>query len=396
MKIKKFSIFCYIAAICFTVGSSAFLKNINVVALVVDAIEAMIVAYCGTHIILNKRFSIYTFLVVLFYVFLGISTFLGSQQYTTFIVYSVQAIAVTVFIQWAIKKNPIDTIRILRNVLFIFLLINMVLMLAIPEGFGEYNDRSVYYLLGIRIAFTPFIITELYLSLLYDIYKKNKIISPVTIASIIVGYITVIDANVATGIVTITVFLALYLIFINKNQIFNFVTFIIIYAIVFVAIVIYNVQYHIPFLSYFLIEVLERDLSFDNRTTIWATAIEHFLENPILGWGITGGGGIAVRFEYNTRVISAHNQILNVLSEGGVVSFALFAAMSFETGRMINKVRKTKIGKLTMCAMVSFFLIMLTEVQMTKALLFIIFSFGANIIMLLDKNELNELNMKVE
>lgn len=159
-----------------------------------------------------------------------------------------------------------------------------------------------------------------------------------------------------------------------------------IYAIGFVLIVVYNIQYKLPFFSYLLEDVMHKDLSFDNRTTIWASTIVAFLKQPLFGYGVTGGGGVLVEFKYRVATLSAHNQILNTLYEGGIVSFVFFMIMFGVVADNIKKCFSLKLNRLYSCFLIGYLMIMFTEVQTTKALLFITLSIIANTDKLIEEN----------
>ena len=52
----------------------------------------------------NKSFNGYSYATIAFFVSLGISTYLGSGEYKSYIVYFVQALTATLFVEVALKK----------------------------------------------------------------------------------------------------------------------------------------------------------------------------------------------------------------------------------------------------------------------------------------------------
>ncbi|MDD6395018.1 MAG: O-antigen ligase family protein [Firmicutes bacterium] len=312
---------------------------------------------------------------------------MGTKEYFTYIVYAIQGIGATVFINYEFNRYPVETAKVLRNVLMCFILINLFMCILFPGGFYGTGNTAMFFL-GYRIAFTPFIIAQVFFSLLYDYASKaSDKISIFSIASVVVGFMSVLIKNVSTGIVTLAAVLGLVAICKHRKKQFNLYYFYIIYAVIFVGIVIYNIQYHIPFISYFLVDVLGKSLTFDHRTTIWLATIKEFLEKPILGYGLTGGGGVLVKFEYRIATLSAHNQILNLMWEGGVVAFSVFAAMGLQIGRALKRAHNNNISYLACCFIIGFFVMMFTEVQMTKALIFLLFAAAANIQKVIDDKE---------
>lgn len=269
------------------------------------------------------------------------------------------------------------------------LLINLITLILFSQGLGVYgyNESSdnYYYFLGLRIAFTPFILTELLLSHIVD-YLQEKKLSSFTRMSFAVGLLTLFIEKIATGLLAIVIIYALMFLVRRKNIKLNMYAIYLIYAIGFILIVVYNIQYKLPFFSYLLEDVMHKDLSFDNRTTIWASTIAAFLKQPLFGYGVTGGGGVLVEFKYRVATLSAHNQILNTLYEGGIVSFVFFVIMFGVVAEKIKKCFSLKLNRLYSCFLIGYLMIMFTEVQTTKALLFITLSIITNTDKLIEEN----------
>lgn len=389
MKVRKSAIFMYILAITLIAGSSAYIKTNHSVSMVINGIEAVAVIFLMLEELRSKSLNSYSYALIAFFVTLGISTHLGSCEYNSYIVYFVQALTATLFIEAGLKKKKMETITTLRNVLLFFLLINLITLIAFPQGLGVYgyntSQDNYYYFLGLRIAFTPFIITELFLSHIVDFMLEKKL-SSFTKLSFGIGLLTFLIERVVTGLVAIVIIYTLLYVITRKNIKINMFVVYFIYAIGFVLIVVYNIQYKIPFFSYLLENVMHKDLSFDNRTTIWAATIASFIKQPLLGYGVTGGGGVLVEFKYRVATLSAHNQILNILYEGGVLSFSFFVIMFGLVAEKIKKYSLLKVSRLCVCFLIGYLIIMLTEVQTTKALLFITLAIVANLDKIIKEN----------
>ena len=375
MKVRKSTLFMYIITIALIAGSSAYIKTNHTVSMAINGIEAIAVVFLILEEIKNKSFNGYSYAIIAFFVSLGISTYLGSSEYKSYIVYFVQALTATLFVEIALKRKKIEAAVVIRNVLFFFLLINLITLILFPQGLGVYgyNESSdnYYYFLGLRIAFTPFILTELLLSHIVD-YLQEKKLSSFTRMSFVVGLLTLFIEKIATGLFAIVIIYALMFLVRRKNIKLNMYAIYLIYAVGFILIVVYNIQYKLPFFSYLLEDVMHKDLSFDNRTTIWASTIAAFLKQPLFG--------------YRVATLSAHNQILNTLYEGGMVSFVFFVTMFGVVAEKIKKCFSLKLNRLYSCFLIGYLMIMFTEVQTTKALLFITLSIIANTDKLIEEN----------
>ena len=381
MKVRKSTVFMYILAIALIAGSSAYIKLNHSISMMINIVEMAAVVFLLLEELMSKSLNRYSYVLIAFFVTLGISTYLGSCEYNSYIVYFIQALTATLFIERGVKKKKTETLIVLRNVLFFFLLINLVTLIAFPQGLGRYgynaSKDNFYYFLGLRIAFTPFVITELFLSHIVDFMQEKKI-SSFTKVSFGIGVLTFLIEQVVTGLVAIVIIYALLFVIMRKNIKVNMFLIYFIYAMGFILIVVYNIQYKIPFFSYLLEDVMHKDLSFDNRTTIWAATIASFIKRPLWGYGATGGGGVLVEFKYRVATLSAHYQILNSLYEGGIISFSFFVIMFGLVAEKIKKYSSIKVTKVYTCFLIGYLMIMFTEVQTTKALLFITLAIIAN------------------
>ena len=372
MKISKHSILLYIMAICLVAGSSGYLRLLNGASFVIKFIEGIMVLY---YLYLNlfkvHKIEKYSALIIVFYALLLLSTIMGTKDYSTFFVCMIQGISATLFLEYEIRHNYVNIIKVLRNVLLAFLIVNLFLLLVAPNGFAG-SGAQTYYFLGYRIGFTPFVVAELFFSFCYDFLTNTKL-SRFTIFFFFLGYATVIIKNVSTGIAGITIVLILITIFYFIKRCIDYKLFLILYGIVFIGIVFFEIQYKSSTLSYFLIDVLgKEDLTFDNRTTIWAATILDFMKSPILGHG--SGALVSVNFVYSTPLLPAHNQILSILNEGGLLSLGIFILINLQIDKSIKKVKHSFLEIILLSFLAGYFLMMITEIQTTKALVFLIFA----------------------
>lgn len=377
MKIKKQTMLIYVAAIAFVLSSSAYIKSIsNIFSMVINITELIVMCGCLLGLKKNTHRNI-VWIVIGFYLTLAISTVFGTREFGSLIVYSVQGIGAVAFVSYYMFYNPKGLIRIIRNCLILVVGINLIQMLFF-SGTVSGTGNTANYFLGLRVAFTPFIVTMIFFSVLYDIigYKKTSV---VTRMSIIMGVMTVFLKNVSTGLVVLSVIALVY--FGLKYNIIRFrlLYFYVVFMIVYVAVVGFNIQYHIPLFSYFLEGVLGKDLSFDNRTTIWFATIAEIIKQPWIGYGISGGGNVLVQFQYRIATLSAHTQFLETLHQGGVVAFAFFIMMFLHIDKEVRRIRNSKLANLSIAFVTGFVIMMFTEVQMTKALIFLLLATVSNL-----------------
>ena len=371
MRVKKHSLYVYIITIILVAGSSGYLRALNEISILITLVEAMVAVYCTIKLIINKKIDKYACLIILFYAFLFISTVLDSKDYSTFRVCLVQGVGATFFLKTELEKNHIYIIKAMRDVILCFLIINLFMMIIRPNGFMG-SGATTYYFLGYRIGFTPFVVGELFFAFCYD-YLVEKKLSFFTLFSVLIGYATVLVRVVSTGIAGITIVLFLILILYLSKKSIDYKLFLVLYSIVFIAIVVFEIQYRSASLSFLLTDVLgKEDLTFDNRTTIWAATIIDFMRSPFIGHG--SGALVSVDFVYSSPALPAHNQILSILNEGGLISFGIFLLLNLQIAKSLKKIKNSFLEISIFSFLAGYYFMMITEIQTTKALIFLIFA----------------------
>ena len=76
--------------------------------------------------------------------------------------------------------------------------------------------------------------------------------------------------------------------------------------------------------SWFIKEVLGKDMTFTGRTYMWDSALRVIAESPVWGYGFVDREWYLSHM--STLAIGAHNYILNVLIFGGIILLALYIA----------------------------------------------------------------------
>lgn len=393
MKIKVSTIILYISIMVMLLRSSATITQIRYLNEGLVIFQILIFIYYIVKIILSRRkISIFTMLMIALYMILYISTYMGSKDFTGYRSYMIQAIGTILIVEYGMSKDCIKLLRVLKNCLAFVLVVNTITVILYNNGLPIINNRG-YYFLGLRIGFSPFVLLFLMVSLLYDKINYNKYFSKYTIIMLIISMLSLLLQKVATGIFTTAIVVALITLYHFGK--FNFLTlgkFLVIYIVCSVGILVFSIQYHIPIVSYVLEDVMKKDLSFDNREYIWNASINDIKQKPILGYGITGGGDVVVKFTFVTKTLTSHNQILHILHEGGILAFSLFfiSFLLIIKGIEINK--NNYISQINRAIMIGFLLMMVTEVQSQKSLMFFAMAIAYYTPKLIEKN--NEIQVK--
>ncbi len=123
--------------------------------------------------------------------------------------------------------------------------------------------------------------------------------------------------------------------------------------------------------------------SFDRRSIIWEKAWLAFLQKPFTGWGIENFNTALqsnVRPEEihltHIRVDKAHNELLEVLVAGGIVSLALYIALIFQILKIAYLRTMYSRDPTTLAVLVGYMVYSLANVQATSQYILIYISVG--------------------
>lgn len=370
ININKEKILYIIFVTSFIAGSSAYIRYLPMVQICLMIIYGISLVWYGYKSIKDKIDIKLDIIIICLYVALSVSTYKGNHNPA--IIYMIlQAVGVTIFMNYEIQKDIELFLHLLLHIVLSFLIINLLLILIMPSGFNG-SGNTAFYLLGYRIAFTPFAILAVLISLILDIIDNIPIISIRTVLTIIIAVSNVAIKNVGTGIVSLLILIVGYytLKYINKklvNMWFVFGA----YVIGVIAIIIYQIQFRWRFLSYILVDILNKDITFDNRTYIWNSTILNIIKKPILGYGIDSNAEVI--FPYSVRSLPAHNQFLCILEDGGMVSFIIFSVLLIYLVYRVQEINDNRVRSLLIFMYLALLIIFVTEIQTTKSIVFIIF-----------------------
>lgn len=124
------------------------------------------------------------------------------------------------------------------------------------------------------------------------------------------------------------------------NKLVAFRRIIVIYTIIFISIVIFRAQ---NLFSFFIEDILNKSLTLTNRTNIWDIVINQLKEQPLTGYGVQDSSNIIYLYLVRPNkplvnsTFSAHNQILQILYEGGVLILVPLLLIIDRTNKNIRK-----------------------------------------------------------
>lgn len=238
-------------------------------------------------------------------------------------IYYVGMVAIWFLINdWYLEKESLSLLRISRLYVGAVIVVTFIQQMVAPSIFGftgGMNARNVftsdnflgyYYLAYIAVCVILDFVDY------NKIQSKTYIMTGICMASIIKAWS--VKSVIGLGIVI------LYILFLYKKKIarlLNTRNIVILFVIIFVAVVFYNVQDH--FIDFFS-KYFGKDATVSIRYYIWTQAIENIKAHPVFGYGIREGQRLLLQQTWAGNARSSHNIILELILEGGFIGFGLF------------------------------------------------------------------------
>lgn len=258
--------------------------------------------------------------LLLFIVIMAITMIINfstaKQHLNEMIIFSVAAVEFFLCIEIAVEKNFLPSaLKCIRNALFIVLCINDFLLFTVDM---EINSQSVYFI-GDKfyVLYAHLILLALSMTdYLKGTHPKRWNYILLTVGSLIT---VVVGAQIESGsaLVCVILFILFYIIY-GFNWKWLFSNKILIGLLVFstMFVFVYDVVLSLPFISYFITEVLHKTLLLSNRIIIY-NLIPLVLRDHLLS-----GYGFGTSYEVWTETLgygNAQNGILDWVCQCGIL-----------------------------------------------------------------------------
>ena len=332
-------------------NAALYLDTISILRWSVSILRIFAVLYAFLIAIPRLRFERYTRWVMLFFVVAGIFTVIYSGSIHAWAANAINSIGLILLIYLSIQEYPKHTINWLSRIFECFIYLNFILTLIEPDGIFEGS-----YLLGLnhnQIGATLVCgLTTQYLA-----YKQaNKSWFAVILLCIvcIITPILVGSMTSAIGCVLLSLFFLIPTKKIKRIFLITFFGFYLLFqgGIVFLQKDLSNNSRA----TFFVEEVLEKDMSFTNRYSVWQDAYEMIQSSPVTGYGMQE----AEWFEKNFFVKSAHNILYQIQIYGGYILLGIFLFIIFMSVRR-SIILHSELSAYTLAGLLIFFFMMIVE-----------------------------------
>lgn len=274
----------------------------------------------------KKRISKFTLTIAISQFFLVLITYYYNGNVTSSFDNLLSIFTICILIESGLEKNPKIFLKSFISLLFLLVSINFITVLLYPNGM-YYSDLSIdtarNWFLGNKNNLILYILPLVFLIQLYRKITNQKI-SVFYMIVLLESIISISYCWSATGVVGLGLFMigTLFQKKLSSNHFLNFKNYFLSYIILFISFIVLRLQ---NIFSYFIVDILKRDITFTGRVYIWDFIIESVQKKMLCGYGIEYA---LTRFLKSTKVHAyhAHNQLLEFLYQGGVIYLGFIIA----------------------------------------------------------------------
>ena len=336
----------------FLLGNSVLaLTEVPFLQLLFSGLRMIAVVYAFLLLLQNFRMGKFAWLVIGFYAVLLVITMMHQGAMNMWVSFFMNTLSIAILTYYSLRRSPQMTLDIFARIFAIFIYFNFISMLIAPSGLfrGAYPLGRNYNQVGAAVlcGMVTYIAA-------YHMQLRSFV---ATVIMCFVCVLTPVMLGSMTSAVGCTLVFLFFLIPNTKLRKLIIVSFFIFY-LVFQAFVVF-LQSDVSDnkeVTYFVEDVLGKELTFSDRTRVWAVAYTMIEDSPKTGYGLRSTDW----FDDQLRVLSAHNIILQMLIYGGIVLLSAFILVIVIAIRRSLKDR-SKISDTMLFGVGVFFFMMMME-----------------------------------
>lgn len=242
----------------------------------------------------------------------------------------------------------------------IMIYINLFTEIAFPNGLYRGTAYFANWFLGYYNTHTRYFIPALMIAYIYLNYSGKRARAYLLTAAIFLSAVLVWSGGViaAIGGMAIT-----YILFKNRTSIFNYYNYWLIHLIFFVLIIVMKMQNYFRWL---IDGVLGKWNSLAGRMAVWETDLWLIKKSFFVGYGLEYD---VVRRGYFFWAVHSHNQLLEILHQGGIIYLILMMIIIIMAGKRLSRYKNKEIVKVISLSFLGWCIHSLVEPQIAPFLM---------------------------
>lgn len=325
------------------------------ISLIRNLLFAMTIVYILLHRIKPDCFILS---VITYYLALHVITLVNGHVYSDAIVLNIKACIYIWLLKGLLEKDTRKTVNILYYIILFFCVINFLTVVLMPEGlyqtrefidvwngyyvygnwiFGNKNTQSNWYLLLILLCYVR-----------ASTYKNSKKITLWIIAIISVLNMVLVESSTSAFVLMIAAVAVVLLSGKNRIQYPDMNSHSIFAGYLLVETLL--VSGMLTIVGPFIQTVFGKDLTFSGRaTSVWPKVLLYIEQKMLCGHGLINAN-TASELMQNIALVNAHNEVLQILWQGGVLLLFVVILAFHNIGNAINEIQDKR-EKIFICAL---------------------------------------------
>lgn len=289
----------------------------------------------------------------------GLQTFASRGDILMWGYMSLVLMTMCLAIDYYIADKGREMLAIILNILIGLLVINLILSLLWPGGIYD------MHFIGIRTRLTDVIIPVLVLALLLD-YLDRRAISFRTVLCFVLSLLTFIQHEVMTAVLGVGVMMVafFFMLAIKRRWLYRAVNVISLSGIgLAVNMLIVHIKITLK-MGWFFEKVLNKSATLTDRVLLWDRAVAIVREKLLFGHGMAENGNfVPGPASLNANALwQAHNQWLQILYDGGLLTLVTFLQLIFMSHRGLDSTCARRPRAALLAGMFSIFVMMTVEI----------------------------------
>lgn len=326
---------------------------------------------------IRKRISIGK-ATLAFILFAGVNIFLTIFFHGDFMgVFGVWVYTLTLLLVFENYKKYATTLpHILLRYLEALLIVNALLIIAFPHGMyrGDVTQYGQMWLLGYKSSLQCYVLPAVFLSLIESHYLKET--KHFVIILILSHFESFMEKNAMLLVILVLLDITLYMrLFekdiVNRKNVFLGVL-IVLFANIFIVFFTEKL-FSISFVQYVLVDLLGKNSTLSLRTSNWKSVWGAIRQSPFIGYGYTSD--LTRSILYGRETAHAHNMVLEMLYEGGLLQVVLFIFFNCIFFKELLKSRNTIVSRIIFVFLALFYVMYIFEnpLQKTNGAIWLLF-----------------------